>query len=243
MIFVCCCNRNLDAQLLLNADFMLTPASLEPAESPLKNLNTTHHNDSPFNLVRSEIFGLWSISEMFSLRANALFDAKMAQRIRLDGLYLEGKPDSVFNVRVGKIPTTFGNFVHRRFARENTLIGFPLMYSFKTPLLGNAVDTSSALVLFRKQHFISEIISVNEAFWMKGISVLGAVENFRYAVTISNSSISNPTIKRKYGNQIAGRISSTLTHNVDVGISSAFGSYLDKAKFLPANKNIEEVTQ
>jgi len=243
IIVVCIYKTNTAAQLLLNADLIVTPTTIEPQESPLKNVNTTSHNNSPFNLFRSEMLGLWGISEIFSVRANALFDTKMKNRIRFDGVYLEGKPDSVFNFRVGKIPTTFGNFVSRRFARENTLIGFPLMYSFKTPLFGNDVDTNISQVLFRKQQYDSEIIALNEAVWIQGISVLGSMENFRYAFSLSNSSLANPNVKRKYGNQYSGRISSTLSDNLEIGISSALGSYLDKAKHLPSDKKIEDVKQ
>ncbi|MBS4027424.1 MAG: hypothetical protein KGZ58_02205 [Ignavibacteriales bacterium] len=236
IVLLCAFPLNAFSQLLVNADVIVTPTANSTAKGNAIIANKNERGDSPFNLWRSEIFATWSMSPMFTTYANFLFDAKMKsgdlkrnRPFRVDGLYLEGRPDSAFNFLVGKIPYLVGNFPARRFAGTNPLIGRPLMYSFKTPLTGGTIIDSLQLAANRDA-FIPGIAPIEEAYWNDGIALLGDISGVRWSATGTRNSLSNPNVQRSLTNQLAGHLGTTLSDNLDIGVSAGKGGYLENVR-------------
>ena len=236
------------SQFRIDADFAITPTSFSPDTSVIRNTNTNYRGDDPFHIFRAEIFGRYAMSEMFDVNANALYDINAGnfsriqkKEFRLCGLFVTGHFDSVFNLRYGKIPTPIGSFPSRRFAYDNTLIGEPLMYSYKTPLGGNFALNDSAL-FFNRNNFIQGVAPIYEAYWNEGFSAFGSMSGIRWDVAVTKNSLSFPKTKRSYGNQIAGRIG-TNGEDINVGISAGVGSYLQSGKNLFNSTKVENVKQ
>lgn len=98
-------------------------------------INTNSRGDDPFNLVRSRLFVQKAWTDNIHLYLEFLWDSGTDARVQ--GLYLTFSEvlDPMFTLKVGMIPSPFGNFGHRStYFNQNPLIGVPAMWLTKTTL-------------------------------------------------------------------------------------------------------------
>src|SRR5207302_2619362 len=71
-------------------------------------------------------------------------------------------PERRFDVQVGRIPPTFGNFTRQAYGRENPLIGYPLAYQYLTSVRPDSVPINADdLVRMRGRGWLSAFSAGN----------------------------------------------------------------------------------
>ncbi len=240
------------AQFFVDANFELTIAQYKPSQSPLKptskhlGINSNFRFDDPFNPFRGKIFLNYRMSSTFHFDAEVLFDSKAkkintttSQPFRFDGFFLAGNIKPEFNFWIGKVPSSVGNFSPRSYAHINPLIGFPLMYHYKLPLPGVNTYTNTQLLSFRDA-LIPGITQIYEACWLNGVTLFGKTSRFQWSGTVAKGTLSNPEASHNKGYQYAGRITTQLFEQLNVGASAGVGPYLEKANNLPNGTTLED---
>ena len=114
------------------------------------------------------------------------------------------------------------------------------MYGYQTPVKSNDVDTNTLQLLTRKNLFYFGLPNIEETFSNYGFSAFGSLSGFDYAVSLTQNSLSNPRVKRKFGNQISGRIGTSVS-DIDIGFSVASGAFLESVTLSTLPKSVNEI--
>lgn len=161
------------------------------------------------------------------------------------------------NFEVGKFLAPFGSFLGRRWASENALISFPLMYEYTTALSAFVLPANTSALLRARGHGGSSSydprLSSNTAaspqirYWnvpesgnglriisrevyLTGAQLFGVAGSFRYYAGATNGALSNPAdVNNTNGLQLHGRAVFSPIVGLDVGSSAFWGAYLDKS--------------
>ena len=215
------------------------------------DVNTTIKGGSPFSLVRTRFFVDSEIREGISVATTLLYDQGRGH-LEVEGAYVifEGIRQHQVNARVGKIATPFGAFAARSFGLINPLVGLPLIYHYFSAVQGNRVPTDNAEQLgFRQstRHRGRGLPLIYDACWNHGIEVFGPLGKVDYAFALTKGALSNPDAADNDGVQFVGRVGSEPTIGLKLGLSLAYGPYLQagvgrSARF-PTGKSVEDFNQ
>ena len=160
------------------------------------------------------------------------------------------------NFEVGKFLAPFGSFLGRRWASENPLISFPLMYEYTTALsafdlpvntsdllrarghggridysAGSATDSGAlSKVLWNVPEPGNGLRIVSREVYLTGAQLFGVIGQLRYYGGVTNGALSNPAdVNNSNGVQLHGRAVFSPIVGLDVGSSIFWGAYLDKS--------------
>lgn len=167
---------------------------------------------------------------------------------------------SGLNVQVGKFGHPFGQFLTRNYADQNPLIGYPLMYSYRSTVRSNTVPRSVYDFLAwqrRPQNAqagygygagpVGGWLPLINFSYPTGIMAFGNVTHADYRFAIVNSSPANPLNLGKPGQRpqwvAAGGVSAGP--RLRLGASYASGPYLDPSVHsqLPVGREWDDFTQ
>ena len=201
------------------------------ADERSSQINSSLKGLSPFSLVRSRIFADAEVSENVNAFTTILFDQGL-EHFDLEGAYLifnavSGR-ESV-NLLAGKMATAFGTFASRSFGTLNPLIGTPLLYQYFSSVHGSRVP------------------AIYDACWNTGLQVFGSTSALTYAVAVTKGALSNPAASDNDGAQFVGRLGIQPTMGWKLGLSGAYGPYLQAAAAEDADfsvdKSVEDFNQ
>jgi hypothetical protein len=170
------------------------------------------------------------------------------------------------NLEIGKFLIPFGTFLARRWATENPLIDWSLMYQYKNNLSAfelpqnndellkvrgkghgfeyHSEPSSSALVLAKTNagHIPragSGLRLVSREVYLTGLQVFGGFAAFNYNFGLTNGSLSNPAdINNSETINVIGRLTFKPSMGLLLGTSFSSGAYLNQASVNPQLKPI-----
>jgi len=161
------------------------------------------------------------------------------------------------NLQIGKFGTPFGQFLTRNYSNENPLIGFPLIYTHRTPIRADQFPKSPYYLVnprgedpssgyFGGTEDDARLPLLNFAY-PTGIMAFGNPGKFDYRIALVNSSLSNPLDLGTPGQRVqwvaAGGI--TCIPGLHLGVSFAEGPYLGSSlnSALPLGISFDEFKQ
>ncbi len=162
----------------------------------------------------------------------------------------------VLQIEAGKFLAPFGNLIPRRWASENPLAGYPLIYTYLTTASAFHLPKSNAVLLRARgnghQLAYSEDQTLNKApaanapatnhlptaniglrvaspeLYLTGAQLFGTEQNFFYALAFSNGALSNPVdLSSNSGFNVSARVRYSPFMGLDLGSSFSTAPYLD----------------
>lgn len=214
-------------------------------------INDSIKGQSPFSLVRSRLFADAELGGDISVFTTVLFDEGVGH-FDMEGAYvvlsrLGGRPS--LNLEVGKMATPFGRWSSRSFASVNPLIGTPLIYHYFSAVQGHRVPRDAAQQLaWRDAPYAARgLPTIYDACWNTGVQLFGSTPLLAYSVALTKGAVSNPRAWSNDGAQLVGRVGFQPSLGLQLGLSGAWGPYLEESAALdaafPAGRQVEEFRQ
>jgi len=162
------------------------------------------------------------------------------------------------NVQVGKFGHPFGQFLTRNYADQNPLVGYPLIYTYRTTIRSSQLPASSYDFLrwqARAQPLPGYSTGYTGGGWLPligfayptGVMAFGSAPKADYRFALVNSSLSNPLNPARTGQSAQWVVAGGFTpfQRFRVGASFAEGPYLDPSvsSQLPAGSAWRDFTQ
>ena len=162
------------------------------------------------------------------------------------------------NLQAGKFGHPFGQFLTRNYADQNPLLGYPLIYTYRTTIRSNQLPASSYDFLrwqARAQPLPGYSTGYTGGGWLPligfayptGVMAFGSVPKADYRFALVNSSLSNPLNPTRTGQSAQWVVAGGFTpfQRFRVGASFAEGPYLDPSvsSQLPAGSAWRDFTQ
>jgi hypothetical protein len=151
-------------------------------------------------------------------------------------------PRKRFDIQVGRIPPTFGRASRLTYARDNPLIGQPLVYQYLTSLRPDALPASAdELLTMRGRGWLSSYtvgnltphagVPLAAAFsWDTGIQATTGWRAVTVTGAVTNGTISNPRVRDdNNGKQVVMRVTLRAAPALELGTSFARGSFVSRS--------------
>ena len=150
-------------------------------------------------------------------------------------------PRRRFDVQVGRIPPTFGNFPRQAYGRDNPLIGYPLAYQYLTSLRADALPADvDELLRMRGRGWLANysvgdtapdrgVPLVAGLTWDTGVQVSTGWKAIDVAGAVTNGSPSRPRVADdNAGKQVAARVVVHTSPSIAIGASYARGAFVSR---------------
>jgi hypothetical protein len=150
-------------------------------------------------------------------------------------------PGRRFDVRIGRIPPTFGSFSRRAYSHDNPLIGYPMAYQYLTSLRADAAPVDAdELLRMRGRGWLSNfgignlepapgVPLVSALTWDTGVQVTTGWSIVSVAAAVTNGTASNPRVSDDNGGkQLVVRVSAEPATGLVLGSSFADGEFLSR---------------
>ncbi|HJS58845.1 MAG TPA: hypothetical protein VKA01_12150 [Vicinamibacteria bacterium] len=164
-------------------------------------------------------------------------------------LYLRFRPfaSRELDLQAGRIPPVFGTFPRRRYAQDNPLISWPLVWQYPTTLRPEAPPRGpDALLLVRGSGWrvpspgygaAAGVPTASAARWDTGVEARYADGPLELAVALTQGTLSEPRFEdTNDGKQLSARIAWRPAPSVVLGASAAQGEFLDASVPLPPGR-------
>lgn len=224
------------------------------------DLNSNTQKDNPFHRLRAKLFLFKAINDKIDIDIELAFDdfALEHRWFWLHGAsvsFNELFDNSLFSIKLGKIPMNIGQFVNRVNEKENAVIGVPLAYHYRTLMDWSRVWDGNSQVILKRKRTSEAFLSLDafdsaspvayEAIWDYGININGFNDYFEYSFMISNGSLSNPAKNYHIKNdkQYSARIGFFPTDWLSFGASAATNKYLSSSENIFGSDDIEDFKQ
>ena len=210
------------------------------SNSETSPLNATYYGDNILRLLRVSLLFNFRPSERVGLYVN--LTSENGGTPHLYGAFVRLAPfeDTSFWIQAGKIPQAFGAFPERWYPFANSLIGYPLMYSYLTSLQPNSVPAGPDDLLSQRGRGLSSQfrggygdadyagMPLVEIFqWAAGGLGYGSAGSFEYLGGVTAGTLSNPLqVDENGGTQVLGRVRFRPSPALNAGASAARGAYL-----------------
>lgn len=167
-----------------------------------------------------------------------------------------------FNIQAGKFASPFGTFYERHRAKNNMLIGRPLMFDHNVPLRSDRAYMMTREFQMQRgkgyspfgqaggeDKWWSGLSTISAAPYNSGVMVYGSYKILEYRVALVNSSLSNPQEPFEGNDNLSyvGRVSLRPVIGLRMGASYALGAYMDKNlkdnNLLPSGKDENDFKQ
>jgi hypothetical protein len=227
-------------------------------------INFLNFGENAFHTTRIRLFADAPVQDHIHVFTEFLYDDD-AMFARLFGGFvrLSDPKGRDIHLEVGKIPLHVGAYPNRSYAPKNSLIGPPLMYSYKVDVRNDQVPKRGEdIVANRGRGWRTDYISggltgvgysggnalpiMYENCWDFGIVTLGTVAPFEFAAGVTNGTVGAPTMTDyNDGKQILGRIGFMPAPWIRAGVSGARGPYLQGVlnEDLPPGHTADEYMQ
>lgn len=221
--------------------------------------NTLDYGHTPFDAYNLRLQMAARPSSAFDLDAEVRYSD--AGGVRLYGAYGTWTPDRSrdLTLQVGKLPWAVGTWGPRSDGEHNPLIGVPLLYSFPTALKNDEIPpTADALLAAHRPVWYSgEYDSsggeergmrvITDSEWDVGATLRGSLRPLSFALGAVQGAPGAPAPGRdtNAGKSVLGRVSVSPAPALEVGVSGAFGAYLDDgvAGALPPGAHVTQYHQ
>jgi hypothetical protein len=220
--------------------------------------NLLFRGDSPFDAFALRLFADGRIGPTLNVYTQVLFDDMTLAHV--DGAYLMWTPEPArdLHLMAGKIPWIVGTWGPRTYSDKNPLIGTPLMYQHHTTLLWYEVPPSADALLASAgtgqagvDYFggfgARGMAVVDDSYWDVGAALSGSQRPFEGAFGFVNGTPGWPSTSEddNTGKTVLGRIGFMPYASVRVGVSGAWGPYLQDAlnPTLPAGHTANDYHQ
>jgi len=220
--------------------------------------NILTRDDCPFDAYGARVFGDAQVDPRLLVSVQVMLHD--ASSIYVDGAYaiFTPSPQHDLHVLAGKIPWPIGTYAPRTYSNHNPLIGTPLMYQYHSTLLWyELVPSADALIAtsgsgqsgvnyfgYAEGHGMTLI---DDSFWDVGVTAVGSARPWEYAlgVTAGTPGWGSTAQEENSGKTVLGRVGVTPLAGVRLGISGAYGPYLDHSvePGLPAGHQVEDYHQ
>jgi hypothetical protein len=156
-------------------------------------------------------------------------------------LYARVQPfrERSFTVQVGRVPPVFGAFARRRYDYDNPLIGYPLVYQYRTPVRADAAPQTVDQLLRRRglgartaypigsSTVKAGLPLLNPLRWDTGIQVHVGRDRLQFGAAVTQGTNASPRVRDdNTGKQIAARLMFRPTFGWTLGLSGARGDYV-----------------
>jgi hypothetical protein len=205
-----------------------------------------------FNYIDYEYSALRNIRLGVSAEVRASQRLQFLGEIRVDrgdaltpfALYARVRPWPArrFDIRVGRVPPTFGAFGRDAYGAANLLIGSPLAYQYLTSLRADALPlTATDLTRMRGRGWLSSfplgnqaedrgLPLINSVRWDTGVQVHGVNGILEWTGAMTTGSLSNPRVADDNDDrQLASRVVLRPAAAIALGFSAARGAFLNRS--------------
>lgn len=168
---------------------------------------------------------------------------------RVYALYVRVRPfaSTELDLQAGRIPPVFGSFPRRRYAQDNPLVSWPLVWQYLTTLRPDALPRSAdALAAVRGRGWYVPYAgygyaagrpAASAARWDTGIEARYAEGPLAIAASLTQGTLSNPRFADDNdGKQLASRVEWMPAAGVALGASLSRGAFLDGDLPLPPGR-------
>lgn len=168
---------------------------------------------------------------------------------RVYALYLRYRPFAAheLDVQAGRIPPVFGAFPRRRYAQDNPLVSWPLVWQYLTTLRPDALPPNAdALLLVRGSGWrvpypgygsAAGVPPASAARWDSGVEARYADGPLELAVALTQGTLSDPRFQDSNdGKQLSARVAWRPVAGLVLGASVAQGAFLAAALPLPPGR-------
>ena len=191
--------------------------------------NQNFRGDDPFNEIRLRLFPRHWVNDRIAFFGELLYDNGTA--LRVNGAYVVINSLLEYqgiNLKAGLIPSPFGNYSLRStYFNLNPLIGIPLMWQYRTPMLTNEYPTNEALHLEKvkaKAGYGNAPIGY-DACWETGVELFGDLGRLEYSLALTDGAMSSPGASANNGRQLMARLGLNFTAGSRLGFSVARGPH------------------
>ncbi len=246
---------------------LLTPAAeaAEPRPSPPRlalggeasfsyaPADTGYFNDTAYghNLTRLARLDLLASFRLASgLEVVGDLRSENANAPRLYALYLRYRPFAAheLDLQAGRIPPVFGAFPRRRYAQDNPLVSWPLVWQYLTTLRPDALPAGAdALLLVRGSGWrvpyagyglAAGVPIASAARWDTGVEARYASGPLELAFALTQGTLSDPRFEDSNGGkQVSARVAWQPVAGVALGASAAQGEFLASGLPLPPGRH------
>jgi len=168
---------------------------------------------------------------------------------RVYALYLRWRPFAAREIQLqaGRIPPVFGAFPRRRYAQDNPLVSWPLVWQYLTTVRPDALPPSAdALLAQRGSGWRVEypgyasaagVPPASAARWDAGLEARYGHGPLALAVAVTRGTLSDPRFEETNdGKQVSARVEWTAAAGLELGASAAHGEFLDAGLPLPPGR-------
>jgi hypothetical protein len=183
-----------------------------------------------------------------------------ATPLYVEAAYITFTPSPTHDIQVlaGKIPWAIGTYAPRSYSDKNPLIGTPLMYQYHSTLLWYDVPPNADVLLSTRGSGQTHVNYgsynagrgmpiVDDSYWDVGVTFSGSIRPLEFAIGGVNGTPGWGSTSQddNSGKTVLGRIGLAPLPGVRVGVSGAYGPYLNNAVApeLPAGKSVTDYRQ
>jgi hypothetical protein len=209
--------------------------------------NETAYGHNLLRVVRLDL--LLSLRLAHNLTLLGDLRSENLDAVRPYALYLRWRPipDTELDLQAGRIPPVFGAFPRRRYAQDNPLISWPLVWHHLTTLRPGAPPASADALLAQRGYgwyaddpaygYASGVPVASAARWDTGLEARFAEGPLALAVALTQGTLSDPRFEdTNDGKQVSARIELEPTAGLKLGGSLAQGDFLDTSRPLPPGR-------
>jgi hypothetical protein len=166
-------------------------------------------------------------------------------RFGLYGAYVRFRDlgGSRVSLQAGKMPSAFGGYSSHAYGASRPLISYPLIYQYHTVVASNFIPSSADEILAWKEERLTDpsfgqvtndagrvpLPPLYDRCWDTGVELFTSTERLEASLGVTIGTLSNPlTEDANSGKQVVGRLAFIAGRGTRVGISAAYGPYLDE---------------
>ncbi len=209
--------------------------------------NDAAYGHNLLRLARLDLLASLRLAE--GLEAVADLRSENVDAPRFYALYLRYRPFAAheLDLQAGRIPPVFGAFPRRRYAQDNPLVSWPLVWQYLTTLRPEAPPRSpDALLLVRGSGWrvpyvgygaAAGVPTASAARWDAGVEARYADGPLELAVALTQGTLSDPRLEdTNDGKQVSARVAWRPSASLVLGASAAQGAFLDASIPLPPGR-------
>ena len=235
---------------------LLTVVAAERSDAYTYNIFT--RGDAPMDAYTLRLSPTAHVNDQLEVFGQLVLND--ASGVYVDGAYLQVTPwaSRDLHLLAGKVPWPIGTWAPRTYADRNPLIGTPLMYQYHSTLLWYDIPPDADALLatagsgqtganYQGYAAGRGMPVVDDSYWDVGATLVGSARPLEYALGICAGTPGWGSTSRdeNAGKTVLGRLGLAPLPGVRVGVSGAYGPYLDAsvAPQLPPDRGIEDYHQ
>jgi hypothetical protein len=201
--------------------------SLAPADDA--GFNDTSYGQNALRMFRLSVVASLRLNDRVSVLADVRTDG--FQSLYAQGLYIRLRPWRLreIDIQAGRIPPVFGAWARRRYASDNPVIGYPLVYQYlvSMPGGGTPIRPDAPYPYPRPDGtYAAPLPVVALSPWDTGVEVRLGHRLVEISASLTQGTLSRPRFQDDNdGKQLASRLALHVTPRLEAGASFARGEW------------------